>query len=132
LLIVAALGASFAPLVIRLFRKEDEEVVRIGALALRLQCATLPLFGLVTISNMMMQTLAQTVRASVVALSRQGLFFIPLILLLPRMLGLLGIQLAQPISDLFTFALTLILQAGLLRTLRTLDEKNRAAVGLHD
>ena len=123
LLIVTCVGLIFAPQIIALFRADDAEVIRIGSTALRLQCATLPLFAFVTIANMMMQTTAQTVRASLVALGRQGLFFLPLILALPPLLGLTGIELVQPLADLMTFILALVLQIGLLRRINRLQAK---------
>ena len=116
------LGLLFAPAVISLFRADDPEVIRIGALAMRLQCVTMPSFGYVMIANMMMQTTAQTTRASLVALSRQGLFFLPLIAVLPLALGLLGIQLAQPIADGLTFILAFVLQTGLLKKIKTQEQ----------
>lgn len=122
---MAVLGLIFAPAIIGFFRADDPAVIEIGALALRLQCITLPTFGFVMIANMTMQTTAQTLRASIVALARQGLFFLPLISLLPMLLGLLGIQLAQPIADGCTFLLALILQTGLLRKIRRMEEKQR-------
>ena len=118
----AVLGLLFAPAVISLFRADDPEVIRIGALAMRLQCVTMPSFGYVMIANMMMQTTAQTTRASLVALSRQGLFFLPLIAVLPLALGLLGIQLAQPIADGLTFILAFVLQTGLLKKIKALEQ----------
>ena len=51
----------------------------------------------------------------------------PLILTLPRFLGVLGIQLSQPLSDLCTFALSVPMGISLLRELREKDEQSRAA-----
>lgn len=128
LLGAAILGEIFAPNLIALFRRDDPRVIEIGALALRLQCIMLPSFGFVMMSNMMMQTTAQTFRASLVALARQGLFFLPLILALPPFLGLLGIQIAQPIADVMSFVLCLFLQTGLLRKLKRMEnEENQKA-----
>lgn len=118
LTIVAVAAFIFAPMIIRQFRKEDLDVLQIGVLSLRLQCLTLPLSALVMVSNMMMQVLAKVGRASVLALARQGLFLLPLLLILPGFFGLLGIQIAQPISDLISFSLALILETGLLRQLK--------------
>ena len=59
--------------------------------------------------NMLLQNIALTVRASVVAAARQGMFFIPLILILPRVLGLAGVQVCQTVSDLCAFALSLVI-----------------------
>ena len=52
-------------------------------------------------SNMMLQTIGRTVPATFVAMARQGIFFIPLVWLLSLSpLGLLGVQMAQSVSDL--------------------------------
>ena len=50
-------------------------------------------------------------------MARQGLFFIPLVFLLNLCFGLVGIELAQPVSDLITFASSIPLQLGVLRSL---------------
>ena len=127
LALVAVIGECIAPQVIALFRADDPKVIEIGALALRLQGITLPTFGYVMIANMMMQTTAQTMRASIVAMGRQGLFFLPLILFLPSVFGLLGIQMAQPVADGLTFALALVLQTGLLRKIKQLEKAEQSA-----
>ncbi len=121
LLCAAVLGELFAPAILGWFRGDDPEVIRIGALALRLQCVTLPTFGFIMIANMMMQTTAHTFQASLTALARQGLFFLPLILLLPLFLGLLGIQIAQPLSDLFTLCLTFLMQRQVMRGMERVE-----------
>ena len=115
LLCAAVLGEIFAPQVLSWFRGDDAQVISIGSLALRLQCITLPSFGFIMISNMMMQTTAHTFQASVTALARQGLFFLPLIAVLPRVMGLLGVQSAQTIADGLTFFLTVFMQRSVMK-----------------
>lgn len=114
LVVLAVLGAVFAPQLIALFRADDAEVIRIGAATLRWQCLSFPLLGYVILCNMLLQNIAFTVRASVVAAARQGLFFIPLVLVLPRLLGLTGVIYCQPISDVCSFILSLVLTAPVL------------------
>lgn len=126
LLLASVLGALLAPRLIALFRRDDQQVIEIGALALRLQCIMLPTFGFQMISSMMLQTSAQTLRASFLALARQGLFFIPLVLALPPLLGMTGIQLAQPLSDVISFLATLAVMLDSLKKLRQLDEEQQA------
>lgn len=67
LLTLAVLGFLFAPQIIAVFRGDDPEVVRIGALTLRLQCISFPITGFVVMSNMLLQNIAMTLRASIVA-----------------------------------------------------------------
>lgn len=61
---LAVVELYFAPHIIRLFRSEDEELIRIGARALRFQCCAFPLLGYVTIANMYLQNIRKTVSAS--------------------------------------------------------------------
>lgn len=107
LVMVAALGFIFAEPIITAFRKDDAEVIRIGMLALRLHCVAFPLSAWIVMSNMMLQSIGSAVKASVIAASRQGLFFIPLIFILPQIFGLLGVQMCQMVSDIGAFALSL-------------------------
>ncbi|MCI5704034.1 MATE family efflux transporter [Agathobaculum sp.] len=117
LVALAVLGAVFAPQLVALFRADDPEVIRIGARTLRLQCLSFPLLGWVILCNMLLQNIAMTVRASIVAAARQGLFFIPLALILPYFAGLFGVQLCQPLSDLCSFVLSAALTIPVLREL---------------
>lgn len=54
-------------------------------------------------SNMMLQTIRKPVRATLLSSARQGLFFIPLIFLLPRFFGLQGVEMCQYRQDLLFF-----------------------------
>lgn len=67
LFVIAVLGFCFASPLISLFRKDDLQVISIGAKALRLQCIALPLTGWVIMNNMMTQTIGKTFRASLLA-----------------------------------------------------------------
>ena len=118
LFLCSVAGYSFAPDIVGWFRKEDPEVIAIGARALRWQLVTLPLGAWVILCNMLLQTIRQPVRAVVLSSSRQGLFFIPFILLLPWPLGLQGVGMCQAAADLCSFLLALPLTIPVLKTLR--------------
>ena len=98
----------FAPELISLFR-DDAQVIEIGTKALKYECIVLPLIGYCTSSNMLIQSLKLSGKATVLALARQGIFYIPLILVLPHLIGETGIALVQPIADLLSFVITLII-----------------------
>jgi Na+-driven multidrug efflux pump len=117
LLVFAAVGETFAPAVIRLFRN-DPEVVRVGALSLRLQCLTVPLTAFIVMSNMMFQYIGKPGKASVLALSRQGLAFVPAVFILSCIFGLPGIQMSQAVADAVTFLIAIPLSAGTLNELK--------------
>lgn len=113
LIVLSAAGYLLAPQVIQLFSKNDPQVIAIGTQALRWQCLTFPLCGWITICNMMLQTIGKSFRASLLAMSRQGLFFIPAVLLLPALIGIQGVEIAQPIADVCSFVLAIPLQLSL-------------------
>ena len=99
----------WAPEVISLFR-DDSEVIQIGAFALRAQCAILFSHGLVTCTILYLQAIGRAVLGAVLAAARQGIFFLPLIFLLPMHFGLLGLCLAQPAADAVTFLFAWIIK----------------------
>lgn len=125
LLFVSALGIAFAPQIVGVFRKEDAEVIEIGTLALRIQCISLPLSAWIVMSNMMLQSIGKAVKASVVSAARQGLFFIPLILILPYFFGLLGVEVCQAIADVLSFALSVPLCISVLNEMKSQKKKEK-------
>lgn len=123
LLVAAVCGWIFSPNLIGVFLKTDPLVIEYGSQALRLQALTFPLVGWITIANMMLQTIGKTVKASLLAMSRQFLFFVPVILTLPGFLGILGVQLSQPIADFFSFLLAVPLSISVLREMSREQEQ---------
>lgn len=96
--VLSATCFAFSPSVISIFRN-DAEVVEIGSTALKMMCAALLLLPTVMIANMTFQSIGKSGRALFLASSQNGLFFIPLVLLLPYAFGITGIEIAQPISN---------------------------------
>lgn len=107
----------FSRPIITAFRREDLQVIEIGTLVLRLQLLTMPFQAWVIMVNMLTQSIGYGFRASIVAMGRQGLFLIPALLVLPKALGLLGLQIAQPIADMLTFVLATVIVVGILKEL---------------
>lgn len=117
LAIVGIIMAIFAPQIITIFR-DDPDVVAIGAVALRFQCATLFLTATIVLSNMMLQTMGMAVPATIVAMSRQFIFFIPLLIVLGFAFGLTGIEITQTVSDICAFVLTVPIVHKVLKGLQ--------------
>ena len=125
-LILVVLVAVFLPLsrtIITIFRPDDPDVIRIGTLAMQLQLATMPLWGLIIMSNMFTQSIGYGVRATIIAAARQGICLIPMLVILPRALGLLGIQAAQPVADILSLALSIAIVGGILRQMKAMPDK---------
>ena len=95
--VIAAACAIFAPNIIALFRSESE-VVSIGATALRIQCAFLICLPISVVATMLFQSIGKSATAFILSCLQSGLIFIPLCLVLPKFIGILGIELAQPIA----------------------------------
>lgn len=104
MIIGSVIGFIFATPIAGFFVSEAESV-RIGAIALRYQTVPACLCAFYQIGSMMLQNLGKSLKATVLAVSRQGIIFIPLILILPGCFGLTGALLTQPISDLISFAI---------------------------
>ena len=127
LTVFAVLGIVFAPQVVAIFRKEDAEVIAVGARALQLQCITFPFTAFVVGANMMLQTIGKPVKASVAAIARNGLFFVPAILLLPTFLELLGVQVSQAVADVLSVFLCIPMVFTELNAMKR-EEKTAADV----
>ena len=118
LIFLAVLEYIFASQIIEFFRRGDPAVTEIGSLALRLRCFTLWFSSWIVISNMLLQTTGKVVRASILGFARQGIILIPAVMILTPFIGLLGIQLAQPIADLVTIALSIPMTVGVLKSMK--------------
>ena len=92
-----------------------EGVLGAAQSALRAQSVVLFAQGAVVMMNMLTQAMGLTVRASLVATSRQGFVFIPLVVILPRVFGFPGLILCQSVSDLVSLALCLPITRGAIR-----------------
>lgn len=123
LLVLGAIAFIFAGPIVTAFRKDDLDVIRIGTLALRLQLSTIPLWGFIVMSNMFTQSIGYGVRSTIISTARQGLFLIPLLVILPSVFGLLGIQLAQPIADVLSLGLTVAIVSGIFRQMKNMPDK---------
>ena len=114
-----------AETLIRLFR-DDPEVTAVALPAFRCQCFAMLLQPVIVAGNMLFQSIGKSGRATFLACCRQGVFFIPLILTLPRAFGLLGVEICQPIADVLTFFVTVPFLFPFLRQLVRMDEAEAA------
>ncbi|MGI5898993.1 MAG: MATE family efflux transporter [Christensenellales bacterium] len=122
----------FAENIVTLFRKDDLDVILTGTIALRAQCITLPLQAFVITSNMLFQATGRAVKAAVLALARQGLFFIPLIFILSKTLGLTGVQISQAAADLCTFIIAVPVVYSFMKEIKTLKDGMADIEGLEE
>ena len=89
--------------------RDDPLVIAIGSRTLRCQALTFFLVPLTILTNMCLQTTRKTAGAMLVAAGRSGLFLIPTLLVLPRALGITGLEWSQSVSDFCGFLMAVVL-----------------------
>jgi len=114
---VSVLSFIFSEAIIDVLR-HDPDVVAVGTVAFRWQILTYPLAVVITMSNMMFQTCGRAVSANFLAACRNGICFIPMILILPVCFGLKGVEVSQAAADVVTFAFTIPLTIRYFKTLK--------------
>lgn len=105
LIVLSLFAYIFAPNLVALFR-DDEKVIEIGTRVLRYQCLAFPLNSVIVLTNMMLQSTGKGIWATIVASSRQGFFFIPIVIILSEIYGLTGLEISQTIADVCAFLLS--------------------------
>lgn len=104
-MLMVILGAILfikAPFFISLLR-DDPEVLNVALRALRLQCIAVLFLPLCMNTEMLMQCTGKKIVASALSALRNGIVFIPLLLILAKARGIAGIQEAQPLSYVISF-----------------------------
>ena len=110
----------FAPQIIGVFR-DDPEVIAVGMYTLRAQSFIMPLASWIILTSSTLQITGQALQASLLSLARQGIFQVPLLLILVPIFGVRGIQLSTPIADFLTFFTALPFGIAMLRKLIRLE-----------
>lgn len=116
----------FAPGIIEIFINNTEntdpvsrmQVITVGQTALRCQAAILPINAFIVMTNMMLQSMGKGIKASITASARNGLFFIPAILILPIFFDLTGVEITQTVADVLTLLMSIPFAVQELRKLK--------------
>lgn len=114
--------AVFSPQLMSLFTREDMEMIRIGAAALRANGLSFTLFGFYTVYSFLFLVMGRAKEGCILGACRQGLCFVPVILILPAFWGLNGILYAQPMADVLSAAVTVFMAVQLHRELALVRE----------
>jgi len=99
----------FSRNMIRLFNKDDMELIILGARAMRIYFILLPVLGFQIVSTGYFQAVGKATEATFLSLSRQLIFFLPALLILPRFFGLDGIIYTGPVCDGLSAIITAII-----------------------
>ncbi len=128
LVFIGLAGFFNADWVISRFR-EDPEILRLGAAALKAQCVILPLLTLQITANMTYQSLGFAFQASLLASFRSGLFFIPVVIIVSNLFSETGLILSQPLADLIGTAVTIPFLLAARKKLAEKDQKASSGTG---
>lgn len=95
----------------------DPALVEVGVPHFRIYLSVFLLYGFMITSITLFQALGKATKATLVVVGRQILFFIPIALILPRIIGETGVWLALPIGDILTIIISVIFVIGEFATL---------------
>ena len=115
--------ALFPTAIVSQFTKGDAEMIRIGAASLRANGISIMLFGFYTVYSSLFLALGKGREGFILGACRQGICFIPVILLLPIVWGLNGIMYAQPIADVLSAVITVFMAIPLHKKLNEMQKQ---------
>ena len=103
--------------IILLFR-DDLLVVDIGVGALKYLCIVLFLLPVSAVGNMLFQSIGESKKALFLASIQSGLVFIPFIIILPQIIGVVGIQIAQPMAYVISALVSFMFVTHFLKNIK--------------
>ena len=88
---------------------DNTQVISNGIVPMRIIVMLLPMLGFLVVGGMLFQAIGKPLPALIINVSRQIIFLLPAIFILPLYLGLNGVFLSWPVSDFLSFIVTLVL-----------------------
>lgn len=126
--IVGIAAYLFAYNIMYIFSPQDQEVIRLGMISIRMMSAILIPIGLVIMFGGVFQTLGNGKYAMILAVGQQGLFMIPLVLILPHFFGVNGVFAAQPAGFFLAFVIGIFLYVKQHQILKRAEIANSATM----
>ncbi len=99
------------------FFSREAELIALGSQALRIMVIMFPVVGAQVVFTVYFQAVGKGLPSLLLSILREVIFFIPFMLIMSVLLGLDGIWIARPLSDLCAFAVTYILISRELKRL---------------
>ncbi len=113
----------FSKGIISQFTKGDLEMIRVGTQSLRINGISFMLFGFYTVYSSLFLALGKGLAGFILGACRQGICFVPVILILPAFWGINGILYVQPIADLLSAIITIFMALHLHKELTLTKQK---------
>lgn len=123
--------ALFSTSIVSQFASGNLEMIKVGASSLRVNGLSLMLFGFYTVYSSLFLALGKGKEGFILGACRQGICFVPVILVLPMIWGLNGILYAQPVADVLSAIITVFMAIHLHRELNE-AEKQVAIAGTNE
>lgn len=123
--------ALFSTSIVSQFASGNLEMIKVGASSLRVNGISLMLFGFYTVYSSLFLALGKGKEGFILGACRQGICFVPVILVLPMIWGLNGILYAQPVADVLSAIITVFMAIHLHRELNE-AEKQAAIAGTNE
>jgi Na+-driven multidrug efflux pump len=101
----------------------DKELIDLAAIGLRWTFACFPLIGFQMVSSAFFQSVGKPNNAIILSMTRQVLFLIPILFILPNYYGITGIWVSMPISDFISFIVAFLFLGAELKTMRAFSAK---------
>lgn len=115
----------FSTTIVSQFTTGNSEMIHIGASSLRINGITFMLFGFYTVYSSLFLALGKGTAGFILGACRQGICFIPVILILPSVWELNGILYAQPIADVLSTIVTVLMVIPLHRNLNVMERNQK-------
>jgi len=128
--IISLFGGIFAPQIITIFSSGNDEMLALGTLCLRLQFIAMPIHAWAIVVNMCYAGIGWAGGATLLAISRQGICFIPLVLILPYLFGATGLAASQAAADILSLFIALPLAVRVTRELKSKVKTEEAVVSV--
>lgn len=113
----------FSKGIISQFTKGDLEMIRVGTQSLRINGISFILFGFYTVYSSLFLALGKGLAGFILGACRQGICFVPVILILPMFWGINGILYVQPIADVLSAIITIFMALHLHKELDVTKQK---------
>lgn len=120
--VLAVFGLILSDHLVGIFR-DDPAVIEIGSFALKAQLLALFFQPLAICSNMTFQSVGKNKSATFLSALRSGLVFIPVLVILSNVMGLTGVQIAQTVTDVITFFVSIPFMVSFMRGLPKNDKQ---------
>ena len=115
--------AIFSERIISQFTKDDLEMIQAGTQSLSINGISFILFGFYTVYSSLFLALGKGLAGFILGACRQGICFVPVILILPALWGINGILYVQPIADVLSAIITVLMALHLHKELVLTKQK---------